>query len=63
MAELQEAELEIQQRGQAVERKWLSPAHQETRFGTLLRLYREVGCTNIKKVSVEILTSLEMTCF
>jgi len=32
LIELQDVELEIQRRGQAVERKWLSPAHQETRF-------------------------------
>ena len=62
MAELQESELEIQQRGQAVERKWLSPAHQETRFGMLLRLCDEVGCSNIEKLSFKTLTSLEITC-
>ena len=30
---LQDVELEIQRRGQAVERRWLSAAHQETTFG------------------------------
>lgn len=59
MAELQQSELEIQQRGQAVETKWLSPAHQETRFGMSLRLYSQVGGINAGKLSLKIMPRLK----